>query len=157
MRYSVWPAELSLVWREDRDRGKGRAAAAVAERRPGCRPVWSQSMTVPSQLSLGTKQKAHQEQDGEEEAEEGGWSSSLLLCHKASWWSVSPAAQGGRSGWVQLWRTAMDCKWGSRPNFFGDLITLRPCPHTVYFLAFIVYCFIAFLILRLGKCIISKN
>ncbi|CAB1416201.1 unnamed protein product [Pleuronectes platessa] len=32
------------------------------------------SMTVPSQLSLGTKQKAHQEQDGEEEEEarEGG-------------------------------------------------------------------------------------
>lgn len=26
-------------------------------------------MTVPSQLSLGTKQKAHQELDGEEEAE----------------------------------------------------------------------------------------
>ncbi|KAJ4936052.1 hypothetical protein JOQ06_017576, partial [Pogonophryne albipinna] len=31
-------------------------------------PLRSQSMTVPSQLSLGTKQKAHQEQDGEEEA-----------------------------------------------------------------------------------------
>lgn len=34
---------------------------------------------IPSQLSLGTKQKAHQEQDVEEEVEGGGWSSSLLL------------------------------------------------------------------------------
>ena len=34
-----------------------RVVAAATESRPGSRPVCSQSMTVPSQLSLGTKQR----------------------------------------------------------------------------------------------------
>ncbi|KAK5929816.1 hypothetical protein CgunFtcFv8_011017 [Champsocephalus gunnari] len=61
-------------------------------------PLRSQSMTVPSQLSLGTKQKAHQEQHGEEEA--GGGRHSCSVARPLD--EVSgPAARGRRSGGVQ--------------------------------------------------------
>lgn len=101
----VWEEETMMLlnqcflWYGERieTENKHRCGGSSKKRRPDWGPVWSQSMTVSSQLSLGTKQKVHQVQDREEEAEGKGWSSSLLLYRKASWWSVSPRARGGRS------------------------------------------------------------
>lgn len=55
-------------------------------------------MTVPSQLSLGTKQKAHEERDGEEEAR-GGW---MVLVTPALSQDLSPETWVEWSTRVQL-------------------------------------------------------
>ncbi len=77
-------------------------AVAAAERRPGCGPVWSQSMTVPSQLSLGTKQKAHQEQDREEKAEGRRMVLVTPALSQGLLMKCQPRAQTARSMRVQL-------------------------------------------------------